>query len=60
MDSFFASVSLAAELESKYNAGFVGTVKTAHTGFPQKYLSSVVCEGKRGENRVLIRKAEDG
>lgn len=47
-DSYFASVSVAEELEKAYGMGFVGTVKTASKGFPLNYLSNVVCTGERG------------
>lgn len=53
-DSYFASVSVAAELESTYNMGFIGAVKTATKGFPQQYLSSVVCTGERGGKECIL------
>lgn len=59
-DSYFASVPLANELESVYNTGFIGTIKTATKGFPQNYLSTVVCEGNCGDSKVLVQKDDNG
>lgn len=53
-DSYFASVSIAHELETKYSMGFMGSIKTATKGFPQGYLSNVVCGGERGGESILL------
>lgn len=52
-DSYFASVTLAEELEKVHNMGFVGTIKTATKGFPQTYFSNVVTEGERGGKQYI-------
>ena len=56
-DSYFASVA-AARAMRKLGFRFIGVVKTAHRGFPLKYLSSVPL-AERGSVAALVTE-EDG
>jgi len=57
-DSYFASVQTALRLK-EIGLRFIGTVKTAHKGFPMRYLSQVELVDGKGDFASLIHKDEE-
>jgi hypothetical protein len=57
-DSYFASVQTALRLK-EIGLRFIGTVKTAHKGFPMRYLSQVELSGGKGDFASLLHKDEE-
>jgi Transposase IS4 len=56
-DSYFASVQAALRLK-RAGLRFIGTIKTATTSFPMKYLGNKVLANGRGDRHGVIAKDE--
>ena len=52
-DSWFASVDSAVELKSRFNANFIGVIKTNHSRYPKKWLEETMSEWPPGSHLVL-------
>ena len=52
-DSWFASVDAAVELKKRFNANFIGVVKTNHSRYPKKWLEETMKDWPPGSHVVL-------
>ena len=52
-DSWFASVDSVVELKSRFNANFIGVIKTNHSQYPKKWLEQTMNEWPLGSHLVL-------
>ena len=52
-DSWFAPVDAAVELKKRFNANFIGVIKTNHSRFPKKFLEETMKEWPPGSHLVL-------
>ena len=57
-DSYFASVQAALRLKAM-GLRFIGTVKTATTGFPMQYFQRVLLPGGKGDFKALLSTDEE-
>lgn len=55
-DSWFSSVTTAVEVYIRLKRHFIGIVKTAHSGFPKKFLSEALEKEPAGTNVTLFSK----
>ena len=58
-DSWFASVDTVVELKTRFNANFIGVIKTNHSRFPKKWLEETMKEWPPGSHVVLESRHND-
>ena len=52
-DSWFASVDTVVQLKKRFNANFIGVIKTNHSKYPKKWLEEMMKEWPPGSHLLL-------